>query len=99
MSIKSAANLPFIALAIIKRYYAVIQKNEEAADEVLNLAILTTAGTFFGFFGRAAVMLSRGQFSVPSLLMYGLIGFGAGLATSSPAIYSFFSKMKTRETI
>jgi hypothetical protein len=96
MTIKSiCSNL----LSLVGKSCNIIKTNEEAAVEAQSTLILTTAGCAFGFFGRAAVMLSTSRFSIPSLLMYGLIGFGAGIATSSPAIYSFFSKMKTRETI
>jgi hypothetical protein len=98
MSIKSIY-LPTIALSLIERSHAVVQKNEEAAQEALSLPILATAGTLFALFGRAAFMLSQVRISMTSLLMYSLMGFGAGISVSSPAIYSFFSKMQNRENV
>jgi len=97
MSIKSIY-LPTIALSLIERSHAVVQKNEEAAQEALSLPI-ATAGTLFALFGRAAFMLSQVRISMTSLLMYSLMGFGAGISVSSPAIYSFFSKMQNRENV
>ena len=105
MSIKSissaALSLPIISCisSLIRRSYNVIQKNEQAADEAKGVAITATAGTIFGLFGSSVFMLATARFSIPSLLLYALIGLGAGTAVSSTVIYSFFSDLKKRENI
>ncbi len=103
MSIKgfgsAVLSLPVVSQisSLIGRSYNVIQKNQEAADEAQLIAIIATAGTFFGLLGKGVLMLSTAQFSMPALLAYGLIGMAAGTVASSTVIYSFFSKMKDRE--
>jgi hypothetical protein len=93
----SILSLPSIASSLISRSNAVTKRNPDAESEAQVVAILSASGTAFALFGRAAYMLSQARFSMTSLLMYGLMGFGGGITVSSPAIYSFFSKMQNRE--
>jgi hypothetical protein len=103
MTIKSitnaALNLPIIDLisSLIQRTNRVIQKNDDAKQEAQMVAMTVTAGTGFGLFGRAVVMLATRSFSFPSLLFYALIGGTAGILANGYTIYSFFSKLKIRE--